>query len=100
MAVQTCAGRLGAAAFSPSPAGGGRHPWPGKASSTVALAWAAPVLEAARWSGVNSGSASAFIRFPVPWISAHPFGLSLSKPGRFPCTQVAWELEILNEKGL
>ncbi len=40
--------------FAPSPPGG-RHPWPGKASSTVALAYAAPV-----WSA--SGNASPFAR--------------------------------------
>ncbi|RLJ38493.1 hypothetical protein C8C98_2221 [Acidovorax sp. 106] len=28
---------------SPSPAGGGRTQWPGKASSTGALVWAVPV---------------------------------------------------------
>jgi len=41
VAVQACAGRLGAAA--PQPPEGGRTRWPGRARSTGALAWGMPV---------------------------------------------------------
>jgi len=35
---------------------GGRHPWPGKAGSTVALAWAASVFCAVRMRMDSEGS--------------------------------------------